>query len=502
MINSNSFRACKKDGTEKFHHLQRLVEEHHTLLESMSNSQKITRGDSEGRQRTILDHIDQCKRHVIDLAKEHDTILDNLGIKIDKVLESGAESQRKIDGQVNSPRGLQAQATSQSNYRLSSQEATAESQVKSPANSPNTLTHSLAILMVILASSNAALSYKSTKQNGVDLQRQVQYVAKSCNVTAQSQEYNRSHAIATPAMISSHQAQPMAPNLLTPWGKSENWEALWHKVNTSTGGMGGLGSLRSGSKYENLSFFFRVDSLAPNYQAQPAQHGQHDYWVPPNIKTGYTRANGDLFRWVGGTITHVARADPYNTLSLSTHSAMTIFTQNPDTPHLLCVSFDAQRKDVGQSPGGWRPLAFRHIQGESSQRTYSALSVNGSCQHIAAPGWRRWMPQLLPRVYDYQSGPPKLQAGLIGSLPLLLALAAFSAPTIALIGVLTNCCRPRLWKPHQYEYPAGRELPSLLTTRRKFQVSLTEHRYPRTRHGHYSILRSHQSRRLKSSVPG
>ena len=460
MTNSNSFLACKKDGTENFHHLQRLVKEHHTLFESMSNPQKTVREDSESHQRTILDHIDQCKRHIIGLASANDTVFDDLGIKIDEYFESGAKCQRKIDGQVDILRGIQAQATSQSNCHSSSQEVTIESQAKSLINRPNTLTNSPAIFMIILACSNAALSYKLTKQNGMDLHRQVQYIATARNVTAQSQKYKELHPTATPAMISSHQAQPIESSSLISKEKNESWEALWYKVNTSTGGMGGLGGLRSGSKYENLSFLFQVDSLVPNYHAQPALYDKNCFWTPPNVKTGYTRRNGDLFRRVGGTITHLARGESVGRSLHSSQSAMSVFTQNPDTSHLLCVPFDAERTNVGNDPKGWMPLPFFNIRVDNSQRTYSALSLNRDRQ--ANLGSPRWIHQLLPPIYNKQGGTPRLQAGLVGSLPLLLALAAFSAPPTVLIGVLTSCSRPRSWQPHQYQYPAGRELPSLL----------------------------------------
>lgn len=122
----NSFRACKKDDIEKFHHFQRMVEEHHTLFESMSNSPKVIRGGSESHQRTLLDHVDQCKRHIIGLANANDTIVGDLWTKIDEFVKSGAESQRKNDGQVDILCGSQAQATLQSNHP-SSKEATAES---------------------------------------------------------------------------------------------------------------------------------------------------------------------------------------------------------------------------------------------------------------------------------------------------------------------------------------------------------------------------------------
>ena len=206
-----------------------------------------------------------------------------------------------------------------------------------------------------------------------------------------------------------------------------------------------------------MSFYVRIEPLAPNYQAQPPRHGPHNYWAPPNIKTGYTRGPSSLFRWVGGVMAPVAANDPVRHSLHQIYSAATVFTQNPDTPHLLAVPFNAQITHASENPGGWRPLTFHHVRIANTQRAYSAVSTVGDRQHIAAPGAHHWMPQLLPGVYEYQTGSPRIQAGLIGSLPILIALAAFSAPPTALAIVLTNCLQPRVWRPHQWHYPAGRK---------------------------------------------
>ena len=156
-------------------------------------------------------------------------------------------------------------------------------------------------------------------------------------------------------------------------------------------------------------------------------------------------------------MTSVAPTDPIRRALHQTYNAATVFTQNPDTPHLLVVPFDAQLSHAYLNNGGWRPLVFHHVRIGNTQRTYSAVSAVGDRQHIAAQGSPHWMPQLLPWVYDYQAGSPRIQAGLIGNLPLLIALAVFSAPPAALGGVLTNCLRPGAWQPHQYRWPAGRK---------------------------------------------
>lgn len=209
--------------------------------------------------------------------------------------------------------------------------------------------------------------------------------------------------------------------------------------------------------YTNLSFYVQIDPLVPNYQEQPIRHGPTYYWAPPNIRTGYTRGNGMLFRWMGGSISPVTANDPIHRAVHQIHSTATVFTQNPDTPHLLVVPFDAQVTHAYMNNGGWRPLAFHHIRIDNTQHTYSAVSAFGDRQHIAAPGPPHWMPQLLPAVYDCMTENPTIQAGLVGSLPILLALAAFSAPSAALGAILTNSLRPGAWQPHQHGYPTGRK---------------------------------------------
>ena len=165
---------------------------------------------------------------------------------------------------------------------------------------------------------------------------------------------------------------------------------------------------------------------------------------------------------MNGNMTHVGPNDPVARSLHQPYSAATVFTQNPDTPHLLVVPFDAQGRNVVEYPGGWRPLFFHHVRIGNTQRTYSSVSANGDRQHIAALGASHWMPQLLPSVYNYQTGSVRIQAGLIGSLPLLIALAAFSAPPNVLVGIFTTCLQPMAWRPHQFQSPAGRKCGCLI----------------------------------------
>lgn len=103
--------------------------------------------------------------------------------------------------------------------------------------------------------------------------------------------------------------------------------------------------------------------------------------------TGYNRGQGNCFRWMGGIITPVVDNDPVHRSLHKTYSVATVFTQVPDTPHLLVVLFNAQLMHAHQNQRGWRPLAFCHVQIDSTSiYTYSHVSAIDDHEHIAAPG--------------------------------------------------------------------------------------------------------------------
>ena len=139
-------------------------------------------------------------------------------------------------------------------------------------------------------------------------------------------------------------------------------------------------------------------------------------------------------------------------------SEATVFTQWPDTPHLLVVGLDAETVNVNDHTV-WRTLSFDHICIRNTESFYSAVVAAGSQQFLAAPGSHRWVPQLLPTIYDYQPRrdpegrflPTRVTSpGLIGDLPILLALAAFSGPENQLDTILTQCLRRGVWAPHTH----------------------------------------------------
>lgn len=157
-----------------------------------------------------------------------------------------------------------------------------------------------------------------------------------------------------------------------------------------------------------------------------------------------------------------------NTLGpVNQHSAATIFSQKEDTDHLLAVNFNASLKDVASYAPGWRVISFDHLPQMNTSATYSSINVLGLERHLAAFGSTVWMGQLLPDVYNYQRTTPgghpipssTTSAGLIGSLPILVGLAAFSAPKDSLTAVLSSSVSPRAWRRHTR--PTGRKPCSL-----------------------------------------
>lgn len=208
----------------------------------------------------------------------------------------------------------------------------------------------------------------------------------------------------------------------------------------------------------DLSFIFSITSVRPNYNIFHVREGP--YFVPPTTSDAFLRVEQFNYRWIGGLVARIQADVTLQPTNLQHYlfSAATVFTQMPDTPHLLAVDFDAETVNVSDRTS-WRPLSFDHVRTGIAERTYSSVSVIGSQQHLAAPGARQWVPQLLPNIYDYQPRtddedqiipPHTTSAGLIGSLPLLLALAVFSGPARQLDTILTHFLGPGVWLGHSY----------------------------------------------------
>lgn len=197
---------------------------------------------------------------------------------------------------------------------------------------------------------------------------------------------------------------------------------------------------------QDLSFIFTVRQLVPDYALQVSQHTRRFLWVPPTIRNAFSSGDLNLFRWSGGIIRQIRQASP-----LGAHfDSATVFSHHHYTGHLLAVELDAQEIDVASTDQGWRELSFNHEPEGNSGRTYSYVDVLGLEEKIAAPS-RHLIRQLLPPIYNCQHADPSVtNAGLIGSLPILLAMAAFTAAPDQLATVFTHYVQPGVWLNHQH----------------------------------------------------
>jgi len=209
----------------------------------------------------------------------------------------------------------------------------------------------------------------------------------------------------------------------------------------------------------SLSFIVKIQDIRPNYTVQPnrSTESTDGFFLPPDRKEAFDKGNATYFRWQHGrmsTFSDVSDLTPY--------SAATIFSQKDDTDRLLAVHFDALTRDVASYHSGWRDLSFDHLPKQDTSATYSFINLIGGEKRLAAGGSSAWIGQLLPSEYDYHRTTPDgylmhsltASAGLIGSLPILIGLAAFSAPKESLTAVLTSSIKPKAWRRHNL--PTGR----------------------------------------------
>lgn len=212
------------------------------------------------------------------------------------------------------------------------------------------------------------------------------------------------------------------------------------------------------------SFIAKIEGLKLNYDSEPnpATEDKNGFFQPPVRKTAYDKQVAVYLRWHRGKMSRMPTGGPSTTSLVAEHRVATIFSQKDDTDHLLAVDFDASLRDVAAYDPGWRVISFDHIPKTNTNATYSYINLFGGQKHLAAHGSPAWMGQLMPYEYDYQqtmNGHPvpstTTSAGLIGSLPILIGLAAFSAHSDSLATVLSNSVLPGAWTRH--ELPIGRK---------------------------------------------
>lgn len=193
-------------------------------------------------------------------------------------------------------------------------------------------------------------------------------------------------------------------------------------------------------------------------QPPRSQHNTQGFFIPPNRRDAYKKREPQYthwFRYSSRRFCGVPLNDGVRSQNLEIHSAATVFSQANKTDHLLWVPFDARTENVSQYAHDWRNLNFvqEHRTGIG---TYCSLVFVGDEETLpdSVPQWEK----LIPSPYRYQitddSGsliPSNVHfAGLIGNLPLLTALAAFSAPRDRLSVALTGSVQAGRWVSHSY----------------------------------------------------
>ena len=178
-------------------------------------------------------------------------------------------------------------------------------------------------------------------------------------------------------------------------------------------------------------------------------------WDPPKTSKEFKIGKADFFRWYQGTMTPFALRNLVGgDRPMTQHSVGSVFIQERNG-HLLVINIDAGRHNVSEY-GCWSRLRFHHERVRSTERNYyTQLDFLGSMEVAAAPLTDHCTPQLLPRRYDDPNQRKRTHAGLIGKLPLLIAIAAFSAPRASLADVLRDCIQPGRWQRHDLDSGRG-----------------------------------------------
>ena len=222
-------------------------------------------------------------------------------------------------------------------------------------------------------------------------------------------------------------------------------------------GQSGVGSEVSnrnhGSGYAS-SFLFRIDHITPDFTRQPIQQFADGGWKPPTWGTGLTTAKyGRLYRWRSGTASAVAQNDAaYVRINGNPgdyqYRAATVFTQAPASQSFFGVEFDARYSNIDPDHQ-WEKLMFTHAHHPAGQGYYySELGIQREYYQMATGTNSNWQQDLFPQQMhcpaNTQNAANRHNAGLTGSLPLLLAVIAFSGPQQQLDTILQNCLRPPL----------------------------------------------------------
>ena len=181
----------------------------------------------------------------------------------------------------------------------------------------------------------------------------------------------------------------------------------------------------------------------------------------------------NLFRWTNGTVRQIGVDSHPRIRGLTTRRSnpylwgvCTVFVQDGNQ-RILCVDFDARRNNV-QEWGEWVEMGFEHVTG--GRHVWSRVDYTGDQPRLAGSSSPTsnpsWIQELFSSRYHWrpESTTAETQGrthmGLIGMLPLILALAALSCHPVQVRAILQNCMQTRRWRCHGQQH--GRKRSSLL----------------------------------------
>ena len=214
------------------------------------------------------------------------------------------------------------------------------------------------------------------------------------------------------------------------------------------------------------AFLLSIREVEPNYQVEAPHWNRVGYFIPSNNRAAFDgSAEEKLFRYYDGRFRSINTDDAGWRRGPGLAQKATVFSGaggEAPTEHLIATHHDVTVEDVPPDQrSGWKTLQFRSWPNHEKGPTYSVVDLlSGHEGCIAATGPDHLVEQVIPRCYDYRTprgcrSTERTFAGLIGNLPILIAMLAFSGPPEHLVSILENCLRDNRW--HRHGHPTGRK---------------------------------------------
>lgn len=213
---------------------------------------------------------------------------------------------------------------------------------------------------------------------------------------------------------------------------------------------------------ENLAFLWSIDTIEPNegearqkYLKVGSSKGSNiaKLWFPPTQRAQFKRlTDGKLYRWCMGESTRCEDDERPG----ARHDVASVFFQ-PRQDNFVVTQLDCTRYNVAEATSGWGYIKFDHLADGLSAVDFVAERFG-----LAAPAHNcPWMPQVLPRVYDYETSPYVREyhgpsGGLCGKLSLLIGMAAFSVEEEYAEEIISSSFGFGSWTKHSHKEGIGR----------------------------------------------